>query len=105
MTVEKCLRPHHLLRRGERCPTCKGDVLTCLACGVNGVGIGFEHKCDPLAVREERTRIVARLRARATAEQVTAYRWAQSGNARVEALHQKAADVLLEECDRLERGV
>jgi len=54
VTVEKCPRPHHLLRRGERCPTCRGDVLTCLACGVNGVGIGFEHKCDPIAAREER---------------------------------------------------
>ena len=38
----------------EKCPSCKGDVLTCLACGVNGVGVGFEHECDHIAARRER---------------------------------------------------
>ena len=50
------------MQRGETCPTCTGDVLTCLACGVNGVGIGFEHECDPLAAKTERSRVVKWLR-------------------------------------------
>lgn len=50
----------------------------------------------------ERDRIVARLRARATSEDVCADRWAQGGDDRMEALHRKAADVLREEATALE---
>ncbi len=40
-------------------PEPQGDVLTCLACGEKGVGIGFTHDCDPIAARRERARCAA----------------------------------------------
>ncbi len=40
-------------------PEAQGDVLTCLACGEKGVGIGFKHDCDPIAARRERARCAA----------------------------------------------
>lgn len=40
-------------------PETQGDVLTCLACGEKGVGVGFAHDCDPLAARRERRRCAA----------------------------------------------
>ena len=55
-----------------------------------------------IGVREERARIVARLRARATSEDLTADRWAQGGDDRMTALHRKAAEVLREEASALE---
>lgn len=42
----------------------QGDKLTCLACGAEGIGIGFAHKCDPFAARRERARILALIDAR-----------------------------------------
>jgi hypothetical protein len=54
--------------------------------------------------REERVRIVARLRARATSEDVTGDRWAQGGNDRMEDLHHKAAEVLRSEASGIEGG-
>jgi hypothetical protein len=55
-------------------------------------------------VREERARIVIRLRARATSEDVTADRWAQGGDDRMVALHHKAAEVLRSEASGIEGG-
>ena len=39
------------------------EKLRCTACGAIGVGIGFDHKCDPTHAKRERARVVAWLRA------------------------------------------
>lgn len=55
-------------------------------------------------MREERTRIVARLRSRATSEDVTADRWEKENDHRLADIHRKGADVLKEEARGIEGG-
>jgi hypothetical protein len=55
-------------------------------------------------IREERARIVARLRARATTEDLTSDRWAHGGDDRMVGLHHKAAEVLRSEASGIEGG-
>jgi hypothetical protein len=64
-----------------------------------------DHSSDRIdaAVAKERARIVDRLRARATSEQVTADRHLNEPDLR--SAHELAASVLSEECDRLEKGL
>ncbi len=79
---------------------------------MTGDGIKVPHEGSPegrhrtwlQGVAHERARVIERLRARATSEEVTADRWAQSGDDRMTALHRKSAEVLLDECDRIESG-
>lgn len=66
---------------------------------------GLCPPCVGLVVRKARDRIVERLRARATSEEVNVERCRVAGDPRMRERYEHAAAVLREECDRLEKGV
>ena len=68
-----------------------------------GFAEGESYAVIGLAGAERKT-IVARLRARATTEDLTADRWAQGGDDRMVSLHRKAAEVLRSEASGIEGG-
>ena len=80
------------------CISSEGDTIECGECSSRRL-----QASD--GASGERARIVARLRSRATSERVTADRWAHGGDDRMTALHTKAAEVLEDECERLEKGI
>jgi hypothetical protein len=64
----------------------------------------YEHvrKMCVEGARKEREGLVAMIRARAIAEEITADRWAQGGDDRMVGIHQKLVDVLRDVADRIE---
>lgn len=83
----------------------KGDKLTCLSCGANGIGVGFKHDCDPIAARRERAAVVAWLRS----DGGDTSRWGSRLDALADAIESgerlKTEDDFLRERRRLQRDL